>query len=80
METDVTGCSSPAGGAGTELEPALAPLRPGELERSCLDTAHAAEVLGWRAQVDLDGGLEATYRALTQAFEAEAASASPGAG
>jgi UDP-glucose 4-epimerase len=81
VETDVKGLLDALQRvAGTDLEPALEPLRPGELERSCLDTAHAAEVLGWRAQVDLDGGLEATYRALTQAFEADGARTAPGTG
>ena len=54
------------------MEPVLAPLRAGELERSCLDPARAAAALGWRAQVDLAGGLEATYRALVDGFEAAA--------
>jgi len=72
VETDVMGVLDGLQRvAGTSLEPDLAPLRAGELERSCLDTAHSAEVLDWRAQVELAGGLEATYRALTQAFQAE---------
>jgi UDP-glucose 4-epimerase len=58
--------------AGTALEPELGPLRPGELERSCLDPSRAAEKLGWRAQVDLREGLHATYRALTEQFESDA--------
>jgi UDP-glucose 4-epimerase len=75
IETDVMGVLDGLQRvAGTSLQPELAPLRAGELERSCLDTTHAADALGWRAQVELAGGLEATYRALTQAFEAEAGS------
>jgi UDP-glucose 4-epimerase len=34
-----------------------APCRPGEIDRSCLDPARAAELLGWRAQVPLVSGL-----------------------
>lgn len=72
VETDVMGVLDGLQRvAGTALDPVSAPLRPGELERSCLDPAHAADALGWRAQVGLAGGLEATYRALTQAFAAD---------
>jgi UDP-glucose 4-epimerase len=60
--------------AGTALEPELAPLRPGELERSCLDPSRAAQELGWCAQVDLRDGLHQTYRALLEQFEADALS------
>jgi UDP-glucose 4-epimerase len=37
-----------------------APARPGEVERSCLDPARAAERLGWRPATDLAAGLERT--------------------
>ena len=57
--------------AGVDLEPELAPLRSGELERSCLDPSRAARELGWRACVDLDSGLAATYRALVAEFAAK---------
>lgn len=57
--------------AGTTLEPELAPLRPGELERSCLDPSRAAEQLGWRAQIDVHDGLRQTYDAMTERFAAE---------
>ncbi len=60
--------------AGTALEPELAPIRPGELERSCLDPSRAGRELGWRAQVDLGEGLHQTYRALLEQFESEAIS------
>jgi UDP-glucose 4-epimerase len=56
--------------AGTSVEPELAPLRPGELERSCMDPSRAADVLGWRAEVELPGGIAETYRALIEEFEA----------
>lgn len=55
--------------SGASLEPELAPLRTGELERSCLDPSHAREQLGWRAQVPLHEGLVETYRALIAEFE-----------
>ena len=58
------------GAAGVESEPQLAPLREGELERSCLDPSLAAQKLGWRAEVPLDRGIADTYRALVAEFEA----------
>jgi UDP-glucose 4-epimerase len=60
--------------AGTTLTPELAPLRSGELERSCLDPGHAAEQLGWRVEVNLQQGIEQTYRTLSEQFEADALS------
>jgi UDP-glucose 4-epimerase len=56
--------------SGTSIEPQLLPLRTGELERSCMDPSHAAEVLGWRATVPLRDGLTQTYRELVAGFEA----------
>jgi UDP-glucose 4-epimerase len=56
--------------AGTSLKPALAPLREGELERSCMDSSRAREELGWTAQVPLEQGLADTYNALVAEFEA----------
>ena len=53
-----------------QVEPELAPLRPGELERSCLDPSRAERELGWKAAVDLEHGLESTYRALVEGFRA----------
>jgi nucleoside-diphosphate-sugar epimerase len=58
--------------AGTALTPELGPLRPGELERSCLDPTHAAQELGWRAQVEVREGLAQTYRAMAERFESDA--------
>ena len=63
--------------AGTALAPELAPIRPGELERSCLDPRRAAQGLGWRAEIELAEGLRQTYRALVDQFESDALS--PGA-
>ena len=54
--------------AGTQLEPELAPLRPGELERSCMDPSRAAQALGWRPEIDLEPGVAETYRALVEEF------------
>jgi UDP-glucose 4-epimerase len=59
--------------AGSDIEPELAELRPGELKRSCLDTSHTASVLGWRAQVPVEQGLRETYAALVEEFERAAA-------
>ncbi|HWD63589.1 MAG TPA: GDP-mannose 4,6-dehydratase [Solirubrobacteraceae bacterium] len=56
--------------AGTSVEPDLAPLRPGELERSCMSPARAQDRLGWRAQVELETGLRETYEALVEGFAA----------
>jgi UDP-glucose 4-epimerase len=55
--------------AGSDIEPHLADLRPGELRRSCLDTSLAERELGWRATVPIEAGLERTYAALVEEFE-----------
>jgi UDP-glucose 4-epimerase len=55
--------------AGTTIEPELAPLRPGELERSCMDPTRARRELGWEAEMGLHSGLVETYGALTHEFE-----------
>ena len=47
----------------------LAPLRAGELERSCIDPSRAREQLGWQGEIGLEDGLAATYRALVDEFE-----------
>jgi UDP-glucose 4-epimerase len=54
--------------AGVELEPELLPLRPGELQDSCLDASLALRELGWKAEVDLAEGLRLTYQSLLQEF------------
>jgi UDP-glucose 4-epimerase len=56
--------------AGSDLEPQLADLRPGELQRSCLDCARAERKLGWRPQVSIEEGLRRTYAALVEEFQA----------
>jgi UDP-glucose 4-epimerase len=57
--------------AGSSVEGELAPLREGELERSCIDPSRAREQLGWEAELGLEEGLAATYRALVEEFELE---------
>lgn len=47
--------------AGTSVEPKLEPLRPGELDRSAIDSSAAAEALGWRAEISLEEGVAETY-------------------
>jgi len=46
------------------VEPRYEPARAGEVARSCLDITHAAETLGWRAQVALAEGVERTVAAV----------------
>jgi UDP-glucose 4-epimerase len=55
--------------SGSEIEPELAPLREGELTRSCMDPANAQAQLGWRAQIPFAEGLRSTYNALVREFE-----------
>lgn len=55
--------------AGSDIEPQLADLRPGELKRSCLDTSLAARELGWRAAMQIKEGLQRTYAALVEEFQ-----------
>ena len=57
------------GAADSTVEGELAPLRAGELVRSCLDPSRAREQLGWEAEVGLEEGLATTYRALAEEFE-----------
>lgn len=59
--------------AGSDIEPTLADLRPGELKRSCLDTTLAQRELGFKASVDVADGLRRTYTALIEEFERSAA-------
>jgi UDP-glucose 4-epimerase len=55
----------------TSFEPRFEPARPGEIQRISISSAHAAEVLGWQPEVDLDEGLRRTADSF--AAEAEAA-------
>lgn len=51
-------------GLGGDLEPEFAPARSGELQRSALDPAKAARLLGWRAEISLAEGLALTYESV----------------
>lgn len=46
---------------GSEAEAARVPGRPGEVQRSVLDTTRAARDLGFAAFVELDDGLQSTW-------------------
>jgi UDP-glucose 4-epimerase len=71
IETDVASLLAMLqAAAGTDVEPELAPLREGELERSCMDPSHARDTLGWRAEISLQDGVASTYAALIKEFEA----------
>ncbi len=61
--------------ADSTVEGELAPLRAGELERSCIDPGRARQQLGWEARVGVEEGLATTYRALTAEFGLENAGA-----
>ena len=50
--------------AGSEAEAEHVPARLGELQRSVLDTGLTASELGFRAMVDLEDGLRATWDSL----------------
>jgi UDP-glucose 4-epimerase len=62
-----------AAGASTAID--YAPPRAGELMRSCLDTAKAQRVLGWKPTVTLQDGLARTFE-----FFAERRKVAAGAG
>ena len=53
------------------VNPVLAPLREGELTRSCLDPALARRVLGWKPSIPIQRGMRSTYHELVAEFEAE---------
>lgn len=70
VETDVMRIwSTLAEVSGSRVEPELAPLREGELERSCMDPSRARRELGWEAQIPFEQGLRDTYKALVDEFE-----------
>ncbi len=48
--------------AGRPVEPAFAPQRPGELQRSALAVERARRDLGWRSVMSLAGGVRSVYR------------------
>lgn len=60
-ETSVLGLyEALAAAVGSSLPAVLAAERPGEVRRSCLDVALAADVLGWRPTTVLPGGVVTT--------------------
>jgi UDP-glucose 4-epimerase len=70
--SDAQGCCNVSTGLETTvlelaealgLRPELAPERPGEVRRSCLDASAAAALLGWRARTPLKVGLDRTLAA-----------------
>lgn len=56
--------------SGSDAEPELADLRPGELQRSRLSITKAEAALGWRPEVKISQGLRLTYEALLAEFQA----------
>jgi len=60
-ETDVvTICKLLQDGVGSPVEAIHGPAKLGEQRRSCLETALARKVLGWKADMELKEGLEQT--------------------
>ena len=57
-------------GLGYDEDPEFAPAREGEVQRSALDVAKAARVLGWRAEVELAEGLGLTRESVVAARQA----------
>jgi UDP-glucose 4-epimerase len=55
------------GAAGIRAERDLRPLRPGELDRSALDSSLIERELGWYAEIPVEQGLGETYRAYAAA-------------
>lgn len=51
-------------------DPVFAPARTGELQRSCLDWARAAQVLGWSPVTAVEDGLPRTHAAIAAARRA----------
>lgn len=45
-----------------DLEPEHGPAKPGEQQRSCVNSSLAGRVMGWHPEVDLDAGLKQTLR------------------
>ncbi|MBB4661665.1 NAD-dependent epimerase/dehydratase family protein [Conexibacter arvalis] len=54
-------------GGDDPFEPRFEPPRPGEVRRSCLDAARAAELLGWEPRIDLAVGVRDTLATLAAA-------------
>ncbi len=70
VETDVmTVWNALSQASGSDVQPTMAPLREGELQRSCMDPSRARRELGWEAGIPLEQGLRGTYEALVAEFE-----------
>lgn len=73
IETDVTTLyASLAEAAGSNAEPTLADLRPGELSRSSLDAARARSELAWAPQIAVAEGFAGTYESMADSFRTAA--------
>jgi len=59
--------------SGTQVDPLLAPLREGEVVRSCLDPSKARRMLGWKPTIPFGTGMRAAYRELAAQLEANEA-------
>jgi len=57
--------------AGTTMTARYAPLREGELKRSCMDSSRAHRELGWSPRYQLADGVRQTVRALLDEFETD---------
>ncbi len=52
-------------GGAESFDPIFEQRRPGEVDRSCLDSSRARDDLGWRARTDIDRGIEITLESNT---------------
>jgi UDP-glucose 4-epimerase len=71
VETDVLELVERLGriGGRSDFTPGMAPARPGELQRSSLDSTRAQAELGWSSRTALDEGLPHTLAALAEGGE-----------
>jgi UDP-glucose 4-epimerase len=60
----IEGLGIPASGPEAEGRVEMAPARPGELGRSCLDPSKAERLYGWRASMPLERGLALTFESV----------------
>lgn len=54
---------------GAEIEPIYAEKRPGEIERICLDSSKAQQVLGWKPKVAFRDGVEQAAQFYKERYE-----------
>lgn len=57
--------------AGSDVQPQMEDLRPGELKRSLLDIGRAEKELSWGPKIAIGEGLALTYQALVEEFRSE---------